>query len=188
MPRVDTHTADAARIALAEAHTAKCLVELYTGSEDSFSVGYVDALSKAHVRLRSVDQAGQPDGIEVRSLADVSRVETGTDYLVRRMANLVGNRWRAPDDQRLTGEDPNLVRDALTLSLADRTVVTIWTSGNSDTQYTGVVAKLGQEAGSMLDLDEYGDVDREVAFRFDAIHSLDFGCLHQRIVQRLHRS
>ena len=182
------------REALADALERRCLVEVYAGDEERFSVGQVDALDETHFRLDAVDRAGRPDGIEVRALADVSRIETDTDYLTRRVARLKALYLRAMpvDDceatqaRRLVGSDPNLVRDALALSIKDGSVVTIWTCGD-EAQYTGIVAKLADDAGSILDLDEYGDVDREVPFRIADVRQLDFGGEHQRIVQYLHR-
>ena len=182
------------REALADALERRCLVEVYAGDQDRFSVGQVDALDETHFRLDAVDRAGRPDGIEVRALADVSRVETDTDYLTRRIARLKALNLRAaPVDaceatqaRRLVGSDPNLVRDALVLSIKDRSVVTIWTRGD-EAQYTGIVAKLSDDAGTILDLDEYGDADREVPFRIADVRQLDFGGEHQRIVQYLHR-
>ena len=189
------------REALADALVRQCLVEVYAGDEDRFSVGQVDALDETHFRLDAIDRAGRPNGIEVRALADVSRVETETDYLMRRVARLkalyervAGSSRTAhlravPVDggeaQRLVGSDPNLVRDALALSIEDGSVVTIWTGGG-EAQYTGIVAKLSDDAGTILDLDEYGDADREVPFRIADVRQLDFGGEHQRIVQYLH--
>ena len=175
------------RKALANALKRQCLVEVYSGSEDRFSVGRVDALDQTHFRLNVLDLAGQPDGIEVRALADVSRIETETEYLTRRIARLKDLHGTTPrnNPQRLVGSDSNLLRDALALSIQDGTVVTIWTD-SGDIQYTGVVAKLTNNAGTILDFDEYGDADREVAFRIAAIRALDFGGEDQRIIQHLH--
>ena len=174
------------RKALANALKRQCLVEVYSGDEDRFSVGTVDAIDETHFRLNTLDHAGQPDGIEVRALADVSRIETETEYLTRRIARLKDLYGTTPrnNPQRLAGSDSNLLRDALALSIEDGTVVTIWTD-SGDIQYTGVVAKLSNNAGTILDLDEYGDADREVAFRIAAIRALDFGGEDQRIIQHL---
>lgn len=56
------------------------------------------------------------------------------------------------------------MRGALALSIEEGAVVTIW-PGGGEARYTGIVAKLSDDAGTILDLDEYGDVDREVPFR-----------------------
>ena len=175
-----------AREALTSALKRQCLVEVYAGDEDWFSVGTINALDETHFRLNALDRAGQPDGIEVRALAEVSGVEIETDYLTRRIVRLKDLYGTQPlyKPQRLVGSDPNLVRDALALSINDGTVVTIW-PGSGDIQHTGVVAKLSDNAGTILDLDEYGDADREVPFRIADIRQLDFGGEHQRIVQHL---
>ena len=194
MSSVVPQSIEEVREALVDALGRRCLVEVYAGDEERFSVGQVDALDETYFRLDAVDRAGRPDGIEVRALAYVSRVETDTDYLTRRVARLKALHLRAMrvDDceatqaQRLVGSDPNLVRDALALSIEDGSVVTIW-PGGGDAQYTGIVAKLSDDAGTILGLDAYGDVDREVPFRIADVRQLDFGGEHQRIVQYLHR-
>ena len=174
------------RKALTNVLRRQCLVEVYAGDDDRFSVGTVDALDETHFRLNALDRAGQPDGIEVRAMADVSRVEIETEYLTRRIARLKDLYATPPryKPQRLVGSDPNLVRDALALSIEDGAVVTIWTD-SGDIQYTGIVAKLSDNAGTILDLDEYGNADREVPFRIAAIRALDFGGEEQRIIQHL---
>ena len=175
------------RKALTNALGRQCLVEVYAGDDDRFSVGTVDALDETHFRLNALDRAGQPDGIEVRAMTDVSCVEIETEYLTRRIARLKDLYATPPryKPQRLVGYDPNLVRDPLVLSIEDRTVVTIWTD-SGDIQYTGVVAKLSDNAGTILDLDDYGNADREVPFRIADIRALDFGGEDQRIIQHLH--
>ena len=183
MNDIETNTADEARAALSEA--IGDLAEVHTTrSEDTFSVGWIDALSQSHVRWRSVDTAGREDGIEVRPLYAVTRVVTGGDYLVRRLKPLM-ERWTSPPwpEQRLTGPLDDVVMDALTLSLEDGSIATIWMRNTG--QYTGRVMKLAADAGTIADLDEYGALSREVPFKVPDIVSLDFGCEHQRIVQFL---
>ena len=186
MTSLTPRSIEEAREALTSALKRQCLVEVYAGDEEWFSVGTINAVDETHFRLNALDRAGQPDGIEVRALAEVSGVETETDYLTRRIARLKDLYGTTPrnNPQRLAGSDSNLVRDALALSIEDGTVVTIWTD-SGDIQYTGVVAKLSDNAGTILDLDEYGDADREVAFRIADIRALDFGGEHQRIIQHL---
>ena len=177
------NTAEEARAALTD--VIGHLAEVYTSrSEDTFSVGWIDALSRRHVRLRSVDRAGRDDGIGVRSLDTVTRVVTGGDYLGLRLKPLM-ECWTGPvwPEQRLTGPLDDVVMDALRLSLEDRSIATIWM--RNAVQYTGRVMKLAADAGTIADLDEYGIVDREVPFKVADIVELDFGCEHQRIVQFL---
>lgn len=120
----------------------------------------------------------------MRSLDTVTRVVTGSDYLMCRLKPLM-ERWTSPawPEQRLTGPLHDALMDALTLSLEDGSIATIWM--RNTTQYTGRVMKLAGDAGTIADLDEYGVLDREVAFKVADIVDLDFGCEHQRIVQFL---
>lgn len=182
---VDTDNAAAASEVLAAALAKGGLVEVYSdGNDDTFCAGRVDALTDVHVRLRAVDTAGRPNGVEIRALSTVSRVRTGSDYLRRRLEPLTAL-WPACGwpPQRLTGDCFDLAMDALTLSMQDRSVVTLWMFDTA--QYTGPVVKLADDAGSIADLDEYGDLDREVPFRVAGIAGLDFGTQHERIVQHL---
>lgn len=183
MNDIVTNNADEARTALT--NVIGELAEVYsTETEETFSVGWVDAISDTHVRWRSVDKAGREDGIEIRSLDAVTRVVTGSDYLTRRLRPLM-ERWTRPawPEQRLTGPVGDVVMDALRLSLEDRSIATIWLRNTN--VYTGRVMKLAADAGTIADLDVYGALDREVPFRVGDIVSLDLGCEHQRIVQFL---
>lgn len=182
MKEIVTNTDEEARTALTDAIGE--LAEIHSSrSEETFSVGWVDAVSQRHARWRSVDKAGRHDGIEVRSLDTVTRVVTGSDYLTCRLKPLM-ERWTSAawPEQRLTGPLDDVVMDALTLSLVDGSIATIWMRNH---QYTGRVMKLAADAGTIADLDEYGELDREVPFKVADIVDLDFGCEHQRIVQFL---
>ena len=186
MPIVETSTPLEARSALGRALEHGCLVSVYASENvDRFSVGYVDAVSDTHVRLGAVDLAGRANGIEIRALSTIHHVETDDDYLNRRVQPLTAH-WRDHGcgwpEQRLVGDHCDIVLDALTLSLEDRNAVTVWMG---DAQYTGPVVKLSDTGGAIVDLDEFGNRDHEVAFRVSEIDALDFGCEHQRIAQFL---
>lgn len=186
MSTVETETAGEARKALEDVIRRGCLAAIYTSEEDRFSAGFVDAVSDIHVRLRSLDTAGRADGIGVRPLARIRRVETDDGYLVRRLAPLevYWRNHRLWPEQRLVGHLPDLMLDTLTLSLEDRTVVTIFIG---DAQYTGPVVKLASDAGTIVDLDQFGQRDGEFAFRIEDIDAVDFGSEHERRVQFLSR-
>ena len=183
MNDIVTNNADEAKTALTDVIGE--LAEVHsTEAEETFSVGWVDAISDTHVRWRSVDKAGREDGIEIRSLDAVTRVVTGSDYLTRRLKPLM-ERWTSPawPEQRLTGPVGDVVMDALRLSLEEGSIATVWM--RDTTQYTGRIMKLAADAGTIADLDEFGALDREVPFQVSDIVGLDFGCEHQRIVQFL---
>ena len=185
MSSIETKTPGDARSALTEAREAGCLVAVYeVADEDDFSAGFVDALSETHVRLRSVSAAGRPNGIEIRPLDDVRRVETESEYLTCRLQPLMAHWGSRPmwPEQRLVGDRSDLVADALAVSLKDRTVVTIWIGSK---QYTGPVVKLADDAGTVVDLDNYGKPEAEFAFRIGDIDALDFGTEHERMAQFL---
>ena len=122
---------------------------------------------------------------KVSALSTIHQVETDDDYLNRRVQPLAAH-WRDNccgwPEQRLVGDHCDIVLDALTLSLEDRNAVTVWME---DAQYTGPVVKLSDTGGAIVDLDEFGNRDHEVAFRVSEIDALDFGCEHQRIAQFL---
>lgn len=182
---IDTYAPKEARSALSVMLESGELVELYEDRDaDKFSVGWVDALSDTHIRLRSLDLAGRLEGILVRRLDLVERVVTGSDYLVRRMARLE-QRWRNAclwPEQRLTGSLDDLMLDALTVSLEDGTVVSI---SVGDEDYNGPVVKLSDDAGTIADLNNYGDRVKEVSFRTADIGTLCFGSDEEQIWQFL---
>ena len=85
----------------------------------------------------------------------------------------------------MTGDHPDLLLDALAVSLEDRRVVSVWMYGAEERQYTGPVVKLAEAAGAIAELDEFGDVEGEHPFRVKDIEALDLGCGHERIAQLL---
>ena len=179
----DIDTAEEARTALTAALGQ--LAAVYQDADvDSFAVGWVDAVSDRHVRLRSIDTAGRDDGIEVRSLDNVERVVTDGRYLMHRLRPLMAH-WSHPawPPQRLTGPMDDLVMDALTVSIEDGIVVTLFM--RDTTQYTGPVVKLSDNAGTIADLDDYGGVEKEVPFKVSVIDAVDLGCGHERVAQYL---
>ncbi len=183
----DADTTKDARTALKDAlgQLAEVHQEVHQNVDaDKFAVGWVDAVSDRHVRLCSIDAAGREDGVEIRRLDNVERVVTDGVYLTRRLRPLM-ECWTRPiwPRQRLTGHMEDLVMDALTVSVEDGIVVTLFMSDTS--QYTGPVVKLSDEAGTIADLDYYGAVEKEVAFRVSDIDALDLGTEHERIVQIL---
>lgn len=192
MPSIETRTPQDARAALEDALERQCLVSVYASEDaDRFSVGYVGALTDAHVRLLAIDETGRRNGIEIRALSTVHLVETGDDYLVHRLAPLVAH-WRKLSncgplwpDKWLAGEAGDILMDTLTLSLEDGSVVTAYMADGR--QYTGPVVKLSDDAGTIVDLDEFGRPDGEIPFRMADIEGVDFGCTHQRIAQILMR-
>jgi len=179
---VTPESAAEARTELADLLDRGCLVEVTTDL-DRYGVGRVDAVTDAHVRLRVVDAWGRPDGIVVRSLEDVTAILTGTPFLERRIGRLERLSPAAPPAQRLVGGGFDLVRDALRLSLEDRTIVTMRTSA---WRVAGSVAKLSVGAGTVLQIDECGDPGVERPFGIADVAAVDFGGEEQRILQTLH--
>ena len=182
---IDTDTPKDAAAALSAVLTSGDLVELYEDRDaDKFAVGRVDALSGTHVRIWSLDLAGRLEGIQVKRLNAIERIVTGSDYLVRRMARLESH-WRNTclwPEQRLTGSLDDLMLDALALSLEDGTVVSI---SIGDKEYNGPVVKLSDDAGTIADLNNYGERVKEVSFRTAEIGTLCFGSDDERIPQFL---
>ena len=82
----------------------------------------------------------------------------------------------------MTGSLDDLMLDALTLSLEDGTVVTI---SVGDEEYSGPVVKLSDDAGTIADLNNYGDRVKEVSFRTADIGTLCLGRDEEQIGQFL---
>ena len=184
MNDIDTNTEDDARDALQSVLGELAEVHERTDVE-RFIAGWVDAVSDRHVRVLSVDSAGRPDGIEIRRLDNVERVVTEGDYLTRRLKPLIAfwNNEPVWPTQRLTGNMDDLVMDALTVSIEDGIVVTMFMRDTC--QYTGPVVKLSDDAGTIADLDHYGVVEREVAFKLSDIDALNLGGDYERVAQHL---
>lgn len=61
------------------------LVEIYTDQYDtsSFCLGYINSINSTHIFVNAIDYYGEEDGITVRRISDIYRIEYDGEYETR---------------------------------------------------------------------------------------------------------
>ena len=73
------------------------LLEIYSGSEDSFSVGRILSKSKDSILFRSYDAQGKNDGLHFIKSSHISEIKSNTQYL-RKMQLYLAVHWNPQAD------------------------------------------------------------------------------------------
>ena len=117
------------------------LLEIYSNSEENFSVGKI--LSKNHdsILYRSYDTQGKNDGLHFVKSDYISEVKSNTQYL--RKIQLYLEYWKKSENEHLINpfkEHPTL-SDLLLYAIKNEKIITVFCSSNSDELLTGYIEK-----------------------------------------------
>lgn len=157
---------------LEEALEKERLVSVHTNPDDpdACSVGYVDALTTTHLRLRSVTTTGRRLGYEIRRIADVLEVETDSPYLARVRKLESAEPFvdvEAPD----TG---NFIRDAVEAAQRSGAPITLFRI-QDDEGITGHVAATTDLRVTIRVIDRFGNDEGVESIPWRDIDGLDYG-------------
>ena len=157
-------------------------IHLNPDDPDACSVGYVDAVSDTHVRLRSVTPRGHQVGYEIRPVEDIFKVEEDDPYM-RRMAALVeggGIDFEVVERPR-GGSD--LVRGAVETAKNSRRYVTLRLPTWED-DVTGLVVATTDLRVSRP-VDRFGEASAVLGVPWRDIESVDYGTEEEQITRLL---
>ncbi len=167
---------------LENARDKNSLVSVYVDSDDwgRFSVGYVDAITDSHVRLRAVSKYGEPAGYEVRPLAEIFKVEFDGRYekKIERLNQNQGKIFNEILPQRKSAGD--LIVDALRQSLDESVVIVVWGADIEDS-LVGYVEQLENDVVTLRLINEYGEDDGRSSIEIDEITSVDFNTQSEQV-------
>ncbi len=160
------------------------LVSLHVDRRDwsRCSVGFVDDVSKTHVRLLAVDPAGKLAGYEVRSIAEVFRVDVAGGYERRLEASL---RKRGDFSPGSAPRGRGLIESTLRKAKSARAIVTIWGS-DPDDSLVGFVEELKQGAVSVQVISSSGRPDGRSWISLNEVISVDADTTAERKLLALH--
>ncbi len=155
---------------------------------DRCSVGFVDAVTDTHVRLRSITTHGAEAGFEIRPLASITGVEQedeDNDYLdkIRRLLAFDGPKRVRPWPM---GDDP--IRDALHASMKSGQIISVWGHASDGFVLCGIVTMLGDDSAVIRTVDQYGENDGMATVRLDTIRGIDFATAEEQVKQFLRQS
>ena len=175
---------------LEEARKEGRLVSLHEDPSnwDRCCVGFVDAMSNSHVRLRSVTTRGTEGGFEIRPLASIAGVEQedeDNDYLgkIRRLMSFGGAK---SVESWCMGNDP--IRDALRRSMDTGQIVSVWGDANEGFVLCGIVTLLSDDSAVVRTVDQYGEDDGAATVRLSSIRAIDYATEEEQIKQFLRES
>lgn len=121
------------------------LLEIYSDSEDSFSVGKILSKNRDSILFRSYDAQGKNDGLHFIKSSYISEVKSNTQYL--RKMQLYLDYWRKQKDAPLTNpfkKHPAL-SELLAYAMKSMKIITVSSTSNPDELLTGYVETYDNE-------------------------------------------
>ena len=121
------------------------LLEIYSDSEDSFSVGRILSKSKDSILFRSYDAQGKNDGLHFIKSSYISEVKSNTQYL--RKMQLYLEYWREREDVLLNNPFKNhpILLELLEYAMENKKIITVSCSTKPDELLTGYVESYNNE-------------------------------------------
>lgn len=115
------------------------LLEIYSDSEESFSVGKILSKSKDSILFRSYDAQGKNDGLHFIKSSYISEVKSNTQYL--RKMQLYLEYWREREDVLLNNPFKNhpTLLELLEYAMENKKIITVSCSTKPDELLTGYV-------------------------------------------------
>ena len=150
---------------------------------DACSVGYVDAVTRTHVRLRSVTTHGREVGYEVRPVGDVFEVDEDGPYMERVEALVNAGGAAFTDVERPRG-GTDLVKEAVEAARDAQRFVTLHLPTRDD-DATGRVVATTDLRVSLRTVDRFGRPGEVLAVPWRDIDSVDYGTEEEQITEFL---
>lgn len=117
------------------------LLEIYSNSEENFSVGKILSKNNDSILYRSYDTQGKNDGLHFIKSDYISEVKSNTQYL--RKIQLYLEYWKKSENEHLINpfkEHPTL-SDLLLYAIKNEKIITVSCSSNPDELLTGYIEK-----------------------------------------------
>ena len=115
------------------------LLEIYSDSEESFSVGKILSKNKDSILFRSYDAQGKNDGLHFIKSSYISKIKSNTQYL--RKMQLYLEYWREQEDTPLINPFKNqpTLPELLAYAMKNKKIITVSSSAKPDELLTGYV-------------------------------------------------
>ena len=115
------------------------LLEIYSGSEENFSVGKILSKNRESILFRSYDAQGKNDGLHFIKSSYISKVESNTQYL-RKMQSYL-EYWREQENAPLTNpfKTHPVLSELLAYAMENKKIITVSCSSKPDELLTGYV-------------------------------------------------
>ncbi|MCI7239267.1 MAG: hypothetical protein SOW41_04820 [Anaerococcus sp.] len=144
------------------------LVEIYSSSEDSFTVGYIIYEDKKRILVNSIDDQGRKDGYLLFKKSLIEKIERGTDYLekIEKYRSFWGKTKLGTSDNPVFTEKPDFY-DLIKYAHKYKKVITLATSFDYYDYSTGYVDYFDEDIVTIKALDQntgelYEDFEIEI--------------------------
>lgn len=174
------------RTSLKKAMQEKRIVSIYTSDDwSSYSVGYVTRIDSTHICLESITGSGESIGFEIRSLEEITKVETSGKY-EQKIEILANHQGEIIHPVTLPAPNRGIIHEILELAMQRKCVITIWTEG-SDESISGYVSSFENDTITIQVVDEYGGNDGVSVIPQEGISSIDFCTKEEQLREFLNK-
>jgi len=159
------------------------LVSVFLDSQnpDTFTTGFVRAVSPRQVLLRCVTPWGMLDGFMALRNGDIIQVMHGEDF-EKRMELLLKLRQQTPADEPEFDQGSDYFTQLLNIALASGCVVTVW---DEHTSLTGRITALDDLRVTMAALDFFGGEAGEVNIKLRDVLLVSLGSEEEEVYRLL---
>lgn len=174
------------RMSLEEAMQDKRIVSIYTSDDwSSYSVGYVVSIDDTHICLESITGSGESIGFEIRSLEEITKVETFGKYekKIEKLANHQGEIIQAVT---LPPPSRGIIHEILKLALQRKCVITVW-ADDAEESISGYVSSIENDTITIQAVDEFGDNDGISVVPQGKVTSIDFCTKEEQLREFLNK-
>ena len=153
------------------------IVALYSNRNrpSASSIGFVNSVKNEVLSLNSITTSGEPDGIVMRKLSDIFKLEIG-DVYAQKLGMLISkaSQAKASAPFSLSGVRLESFLAALESARKAQVVVSVWLQMDSDDTYvSGFVGRIMGKQVLLNKLDDFGRPDGNVIFGADDVDALD---------------
>jgi hypothetical protein len=165
------------------------IVSVYSDPTDmsACSVGYIDAIDEAVVRIRAVSRYGSDAGYELRPLNNICRIDAGGLY-EKKLAFLREHSAEVFHDLPLANavnKEDDLIFCTLREAETKRLIVVLWTEDENDS-IVGYVGSVDYDLVKILSIDDYGRENGYILLRYQDIRAVDCNTNPAQVLKFLH--
>ena len=163
-------------------------ISVYTkpGDPDKFSFGRIICLSDQLLVLRSITPDGSDDGLSVKEICDVFRVDEDSQYCKKMEKLMEASGCQEPDFDDEEIDEENIVSSVLELSKRKNWVITVWPYDGDG--IIGTVESLNGDVCVINQFDDYGKDDGKTTVFTESITEIWCNSSDERIISKLRTS
>jgi hypothetical protein len=175
---------------LKEALASQELVSVYSDPyrSGSCSLGKIYSIGKKIFAMRSMTPDGHDDGVVVRQIADVFKIESGGKY-EKKVGFLHEEKLRVVKDKSYDAKQFGDFSTALRYAFKQKFVISVWLEMDEDDAYqSGYVSSINTKTFKLDRLDDFGIADGSSVLKIEFIQGLDVDGSNERALHSLHTS